>query len=62
MTATSYLEIFTQLARMTITDLVIMFLISKPVFVIIALGAVISGQSEWNQRLKSDGSGALRLK
>jgi hypothetical protein len=50
LTSTSYLEIFVRLAEMTLTDLVLLFLISKPVFVIIAMGAVISGQVQWTQR------------
>jgi hypothetical protein len=63
LTSTSYLEIFVRLAEMTLTDLVLLFLISKPVFVIIALGAVISGQVQWTGRsLATDRGQTLRMK
>lgn len=63
LTSTSYLEIFVRLAQMTLTDLVLLFLISKPVFVIIALGAVISGQVQWTERsLSTDGGPILPMK
>lgn len=39
----SYLQVFTRLAQMSASEVVIIFLVSKPVFVMMAIGAVITG-------------------
>ncbi|MBA2664610.1 MAG: hypothetical protein H0U74_20150 [Bradymonadaceae bacterium] len=39
----SYLQIVTKLAQMSATEVVLVFLVSKPVFVMVAIGAVLSG-------------------
>lgn len=42
---TSIFQIISEMAQLSVTDMVVLFLLSKPVFVIIALGAVMSGKS-----------------
>ena len=43
LTTTSFFNIFSSLAEWTVTDMMVLFLLSKPLFMIIALGAVFSG-------------------
>ena len=45
---TSFFEVFRRLAEMNATEMMVLFLLSKPLFVIIALGAVFSGRS-WGE-------------
>lgn len=42
---TSFYEIFRHLAQMSVTDMMVIFLLSKPLFIIIALGAVFGGRN-----------------
>lgn len=44
LSTTSVLHVVRQLAEMTVTDMMVVFLLSKPLFMIIALGAVLGGQ------------------
>ncbi|RAL22384.1 hypothetical protein DL240_11075 [Lujinxingia litoralis] len=42
---TSFLQIFIRLSQMSATDVVLLFLLSKPVFVLMAAGSVLSGSA-----------------
>lgn len=43
-TTSSFLQIFHGLTQFSATDLVMMYLLSKPLFIIAAVGAIISGR------------------
>lgn len=45
LTTTSFFQVIQQLMLVSPTDLVMIYLLSKPVFVIAAVGAVISGRA-----------------
>lgn len=47
-TTTSLFNIIGRLAEMSVTDMMVIFLLSKPLFMIIALGAMFSGR-KWGQ-------------
>ncbi len=44
LTTVSVVQVVGELQGWTVTDLVVLFLLSKPVFVIIAIGAVLGGR------------------
>ncbi len=48
LTTTSLFYVISQLAEMTVTDMMVIFLLSKPLFMIIALGAVFRGR-KWGE-------------
>lgn len=48
LTTTSLFYIISRLAEMTVTDMMVIFLLSKPLFMIIALGAVFKGR-KWGE-------------
>ncbi|RVU42471.1 hypothetical protein FRC91_16290 [Bradymonadales bacterium TMQ1] len=43
---TSFLQIFIRLSQMSATDVVLLFLLSKPVFVLMAAGSVLRGRTK----------------
>ncbi len=45
---TSFFNVISRLAELTVTDMMVIFLLSKPLFMIIALGAVFSGR-KWGE-------------
>ena len=47
-TTSSLFFVIGHLAEMTLTDVMVVFLLSKPLFMIIALGAVFSGRN-WGE-------------
>lgn len=55
LTTTSFFQILSELALLSGTDLVVLFLLSKPVFVIIALGAMVSGNARREAHYLTDG-------
>lgn len=44
-TTTSFFHIVSGLAELTVTEMMVIFLLSKPLFIIIAIGALFSGRS-----------------
>lgn len=48
LTTTSLVNVVQKLAEMSVTDMMVIFLLSKPLFVIIAIGALYSGRT-WGE-------------
>lgn len=44
----SYLNVVQVLRELSVTDMMVLFLLSKPLFVIIAIGAIFSGR-KWGE-------------
>ena len=48
LTTTSLLQVIGGLGKMTATDMMVIFLLSKPLFLIVALGALFGGR-RWSE-------------